>query len=59
MGIGWKDSECVGPGGGSPVMQNVLGIGAGGDCGEEDRGGRERGFCGEVSHINVTPSSQR
>lgn len=25
-------------GGGSPVMQNGLGIGAGGDCGEEDRG---------------------
>lgn len=39
MGIGWKDSEYVGLGGGSPVMQNGLGIGAGADCGEEDRGG--------------------
>ena len=34
-GIGWKDSEYVGVGGDSPVMQN----GSGGDCGEEDGGG--------------------
>lgn len=29
----------VGLGGGSPLMQNSLGSGAGGDCGEEHRGG--------------------
>lgn len=38
MGIGWKDSEYVGLGCGSSLMQNELGIGAGGDCGEEDEG---------------------
>lgn len=41
MGVGWEDSEYVGPGGGSLLMQNGLGIGTGGDCGEVDRGGRE------------------
>lgn len=30
MRIGWEDSEYVGLGGGSPLMQNGLGIGAGG-----------------------------
>ncbi len=39
MAIGWKDSEYVGLGSGSPLMQNELRTGAGGDCGEEDRGG--------------------
>lgn len=33
------DSEYVGLGGGSPLMQNGLGSGAGGDCGEEHGGG--------------------
>lgn len=55
MRTGREDSEYVGLGGGSPLMQNGLGIG--GDCVEEDRGGES--FCGEVSHINVTPSSRR
>lgn len=45
--------ECVGLGGGSPLMQNGLGIGAEGDCGE-DCGEGESGFCG---HINVTQHS--
>lgn len=38
-GVGWKGSEYVGHGGASPMMQNSLGFGAGGNCGEEDRGG--------------------
>lgn len=38
-GVGWKGSEYVGHGGASPMMQNRLGFGAGGNCGEEDRGG--------------------
>lgn len=38
MGIGWKDSEYVGLSGSSLLMQNGLGIGAGGECGKEDRG---------------------
>lgn len=37
--MGDRDSECVGLGGSSPLMQNRLGNGAGGDCGEEYRGG--------------------
>lgn len=41
-GVGWKGSEYVGHGGASPMMQNRLGFGAGGNCGEEDRGGGER-----------------
>lgn len=54
--IGWKDSEYAGLGGSSPLMQNGLGTGAGGWLWW--RGWRGRGFCGEFSHINVTPSHQ-
>lgn len=32
------DSEYAGLGGGSPLMQNALGSGAGGNCGEDRRG---------------------
>lgn len=30
MRIGWRDSECVGLGGGSPLMHNGLETGVGG-----------------------------
>lgn len=52
------DSECVGLGGSTSPMLNGLEVGPRGEVVIVIKRIEGQCFCGEVSHINVTPRSQ-